>query len=160
MSSPRMNRWAAAAVAAALGPATVAAQATPGNEELLLRIDELNQKLLVLERKLELQDEASQTAVKSTTVVKASPKGFSLESPDKNNVVKLRGTLHFDGRHYQDDVTPETADTWLLRRVRPTAAVTAAAARGRRSAGPRRSAWRNRRRVRSGDASGAARTSG
>ena len=119
MSSPRMNRWAAAAVAAALGPATVAAQATPGNEELLSRIDELNQKLLVLERKLELQDEASQTAATSATVVKASPKGFSLESPDRNNVVKLRGTLHFDGRHYQDDVTPETADTWLLRRVRP-----------------------------------------
>ena len=120
MSSPRMNRWVAAAVAAALGPATAAAQATPGNEELLQKIDELSQKVLVLERRLEIQDEATQAASKSTPVVKASPKGFSLESPDKQNVVKLRGTLHFDGRHFQDDTTADTADTWLLRRVRPT----------------------------------------
>ncbi|HET9693101.1 MAG TPA: porin [Steroidobacteraceae bacterium] len=120
MSSPRLNRWTAAAVAAALGPATAAAQGTPGNEELLQRIEELSQKVLVLERRLEIQDEAAQSTSKSTPVVKASPKGFSLESPDKQNVVKLRGTLHFDGRHFQDDTTVDTADTWLLRRVRPT----------------------------------------
>ena len=36
------------------------------------------------------------------------------------NEVRVRGVLHFDGRYYADDVTPETADTWLLRRVRPT----------------------------------------
>lgn len=34
--------------------------------------------------------------------------------------IRVRGVLHFDGRRFSDDVTPGTADTWLLRRVRPT----------------------------------------
>ena len=34
--------------------------------------------------------------------------------------MKLRGLLHFDGRYFLDDATPDTADTWILRRVRPT----------------------------------------
>jgi phosphate-selective porin OprO/OprP len=122
MLSLPAHRWTVAAiVAAVLAPVTPSrAQDAATNDQLLQKIDELSQKILVLERKLEIQDETTQTAVKSTPVVKAGPKGFSIESPDKQNVVKLRGTLHFDGRHFQDDVTPETADTWLLRRVRPT----------------------------------------
>jgi phosphate-selective porin OprO and OprP len=84
------------------------------------RLDAQDQKIKVLERKLELQDEAAQAAAPSTPVVKAGPKGFSFGSPDNANVVKLRGNLHFDGRRFYDDVTPATADTFLLRRVRPT----------------------------------------
>ena len=55
----------------------------------------------------------------SNAVVKASPKGFSLQSADGQNQVKLRGVLHFDGRNFNDDVTPAMADTWGLRRARP-----------------------------------------
>jgi phosphate-selective porin OprO/OprP len=120
MSFSPASRWPAAALAAAaLAPAT-ASPADATNDELLQKIDELSQKVLVLERKLEIQDETTQTAAKSTPVVKASAKGFSVESPDKQNTVKIRGTLHIDSRHFQDDTTPDTADTFLLRRVRPT----------------------------------------
>jgi phosphate-selective porin OprO/OprP len=119
MFARHAQRWTAAAIAAALAP-VAAARAEPTTDELLQKIDELSQKVLVLERKLEIQDETTQAATKANAVVKASPKGFSIESGDKQNVVKLRGTLHFDGRHFQDDFTPDTADTWLLRRVRPT----------------------------------------
>ena len=114
------HRWTAAAIAAAALAPAGASHAEATTDELLQKIDELSQKVLVLERKLEIQDETTQTAAKSTPVVKASPKGFSVESPDKQNTVKIRGTLHFDGRHFQDDFTPDTADTFLLRRVRPT----------------------------------------
>jgi phosphate-selective porin OprO/OprP len=117
-SVPSSRRVLAAAIAAALLPAT--GQADPTSDELLQKIEELSQKVLVLERKLEVQDETTKSAAASTPVVKASPKGFSLASADNQNVVKLRGTLHFDGRQFQDDAAPETADTWLLRRVRPT----------------------------------------
>ena len=121
MSSPFVNRWTFAAIAAAAAVAPISgAQAETTNEELLQRIDELNQKVLILERKLEIQDDTTKTTVASAPVVKASPKGFSIASADNQNVVRLRGTLQFDGRHFQDDNTPETADTWLLRRVRPT----------------------------------------
>ena len=120
MSPSPAHRWTAAAIAAAALAPVTASHAEPSTDELLQRIDDLSQKVLVLERKLEIQDEATQTAAKSTPVVKASPKGYSIESPDKQNVVKIRGTLHVDSRHYEDDATAETADTFLLRRVRPT----------------------------------------
>jgi hypothetical protein len=46
--------------------------------------------------------------------------GFRIQSADGANVAPLRGVLHFDGRYFPDDVTPTTAGTWILRRVRPT----------------------------------------
>ena len=92
---------------------------SPATTELLQKIDELSQKVLVLERKLEVQDEATRTAVASTPVVKASPKGFSLASADGKNQVKLRGVLHVDGRFFESDDPEGLADTWQATRVRP-----------------------------------------
>lgn len=88
--------------------------------DLRERLDQQELKIKVLERKLELEEEAKKAGAASATVVKAGPKGFSIGSADNANVAKLRGVLHFDGRRYFDDVTPSTADTFLLRRVRPT----------------------------------------
>lgn len=84
------------------------------------RLESQQQQIKVLERKLELNDDAAKAAAASTPVVKAGPKGFSFGSPDGANVVKLRGTLHYDGRYFLDDTAPDLADTWVLRRVRPT----------------------------------------
>jgi phosphate-selective porin OprO/OprP len=89
--------------------------------DLRQRLDEQEQKIRVLERKLELNDEAVKAAVPNTPIVRASPQqGFRIQSADGANVARFRGVLHFDGRYFSDDVTPETADTWILRRVRPT----------------------------------------
>src|SRR5688572_27805595 len=89
--------------------------------DLRERLEAQEQKIRVLERKLELQDEAAKAAVPTTPVVRASPQqGFRIQSADAANVVRLRGVLQFDGRRYLDDITPPTADTWILRRVRPT----------------------------------------
>jgi phosphate-selective porin OprO/OprP len=114
----RANRWRTAAVAAVSLVPLPAALAEPTVAELLQRIEAQEQKILVLERKLEIQEETARSAATSTPVAKAGPKGFSLQSADGQNQVKLRGTLHFDGREFTDDVTPDTADTWLLRRAR------------------------------------------
>lgn len=108
----------AAAIAVALLPAAV--QADPVSDELLLqKIEELSQKVLVLERKLEVQDEATKAAVASTPVVKASPKGFSFASADGQNQIKLRGTMHVDGRFFESDDPEGLKDTWQATRVRP-----------------------------------------
>jgi phosphate-selective porin OprO/OprP len=88
--------------------------------DLKERLDAQQTQIKVLERKMESNDEAAKAAAPSTPVVKAGPKGFSIASPDGANVFKLRGLLHFDGRRFLDDITPETADTWTLRRVRPS----------------------------------------
>ncbi len=83
------------------------------------KLEEQEQQIRVLERKFELQQEANEAAAKSAATAKASPQGFSLASADGRNVVKFKGNFAFDGRWFLDDVTPDTADTWLLRKVRP-----------------------------------------
>jgi phosphate-selective porin OprO/OprP len=48
------------------------------------------------------------------------PNGFALQSADGANVLRLRGNVSVDGRYFTDSYTPPTADTWLVRRLRPT----------------------------------------
>ena len=112
------SRWRAAALAAASLLPLSAARAQPTVEELLRRLDEQEQKILVLERKLEIKEEADKAAASSNAVVKASDRGFSIQSADGQNQVRLRGVLHFDGRFMADDDTDLT-DQWQATRARP-----------------------------------------
>jgi len=50
--------------------------------------------------------------------VKASERGFSIQSADGQNQVKLRGVVHVDGRFMLEDDTDLT-DQWQATRVRP-----------------------------------------
>ena len=99
------TRTLRAAILAALALPLAAQAQEVSNEELLKRIEEQEQKILVLERKLEIDDEAAASAKESTAVVSAGPKGFSLRSADGKNALRLRGTLHLDGR-YLDGTDP------------------------------------------------------
>jgi phosphate-selective porin OprO and OprP len=110
----------ARAVSATLLLAAAGVAGADDVSELRERLEAQEQKIRVLERKLELQDEAAKAAVPTTPVVRASPQqGFRIQSADSANVVRLRGVLQVDGRRFTDDITAETADTWILRRVRP-----------------------------------------
>lgn len=116
----RRNRILAGSIGVLLA---LAAASAPADElsDLRDRLEAQEQKIKILERKLELNDEAVKAAAPTTPVVRASPQqGFRIQSADGANVARLRGLLHFDGRYFPDDITPATADTWLLRRVRPT----------------------------------------
>src|SRR5688572_12312317 len=108
-----------AAVLAALALPLAAQAQEVSNEELLKRIEEQEQKILVLERKLEINDEAAASAKESTAVVSAGPKGFTLRSADGKNQLRLRGTMHLDGR-YLEGVDATSIDTFVATRVRPT----------------------------------------
>ncbi len=46
--------------------------------------------------------------------------GFTLQSADGQNVIHLRGNLSLDYRYFDDSYTPVTADTFLVRKARPT----------------------------------------
>ena len=83
------------------------------------RIEEQDQKILVLERKLELKEEADKTAAGSAATVRADSRGFALRSADSKNQLRLRGVLHFDGRNLTNDDPNDTTDTWQATRVRP-----------------------------------------
>jgi phosphate-selective porin OprO/OprP len=113
------NMLIRAAVIAALALPLAATAEEVSNEELLKRIEEQEQKILVLERKLEIQDESAASAKEATPVVSAGPKGFSLKSADGKNQLKLRGTLHLDGRWISGTDPGGTFDTFTATRVRP-----------------------------------------
>ena len=117
------NKRAAAAAIAALLPLTgvaFAQNAATDNTDLRREIEDQKQRLAVLERKLEIQQEAATAAAASAPRVTASASRFQVGSTDNANFVRLRGTLHADSRVFGGDSVPETADTFLLRRVRPT----------------------------------------
>ena len=90
MSLSSIRRRSTILAAAVLLPLSAgqAQQAEPTIQDLLKRVDEQEQKILVLERRLEIQDDTAKTAKESTPVVKASPKGFSIQSPDGSNVMR------------------------------------------------------------------------
>jgi phosphate-selective porin OprO/OprP len=85
-----------------------AAHAEVSVEDLQRRLDEQEQKIRVLERRIELQDESA-----------ASAKGFSLRSADSSDQLKLRGVMHLDGRYTDDDEETAVFDTVQATRVRP-----------------------------------------
>jgi phosphate-selective porin OprO/OprP len=119
MKWPMRASQGLAAMAAVLLPLSYAAAESNDPTELKQEIEDLAQRLKVLERKLEVQQETAQAAAAETPVVKASPKGFSFQSKDGANIVKLRGLVQVDDRYFLDDVTPASSSTVILRRVRP-----------------------------------------
>jgi phosphate-selective porin OprO/OprP len=112
-----------AGAALALVPFSVALAQTPpanvDNATLQQRLEATEQRLKVLERKLELQNEAASAAAASAPQVRASATRISIGTADGANFVRLRGVMHVDGRHFEGDGSPAASNTWLLRRVRP-----------------------------------------
>ena len=123
MHTVRRAAWSAPSLAlasaiSALLPFSVHAQSADGaavNQQLA----EQDQRIRILERKLELSNETATAAAASNATAKAGPGGFSLQSADGKNVIKLRGTLNVDGRYFVDGITPTSADAFVLRKVRP-----------------------------------------
>jgi len=87
-------------------------------------IQDLDQKIRVLERKLEIADENAANKAKEATVVKADKSGFVLSAPDKSFQLKLSGYAQGDARFFVDDPDEKSTDTFVLRRVRPVLDVT------------------------------------
>jgi phosphate-selective porin OprO/OprP len=113
---------AAPAAPAALESAPPAAvPAAPA--DLAQRLDEIDQRSRIVERKLELAEEAAATKKKEAPTFSADEKGFGLSTADKTYELKLRGLLQVDGRRHFDtpsgDATLPDRDTFLVRRARP-----------------------------------------
>jgi phosphate-selective porin OprO and OprP len=60
------------------------------------------------------------SATQSNPQIFAGPGGFSFQSADGANQIRFHGEFDFDGRFYNDELTPDgSRSTWLLRRARP-----------------------------------------
>lgn len=107
--------------------------------DILQQLEELRQKVLVLERQQEIAQEEFAEQKKKTPVVVAGEKGFGLKSPDGAYEIKLRGLLQADARVFgsgikgqhaytgdtatqvlnADIATRSATDNFLVRRARP-----------------------------------------
>ena len=82
-------------------------------------VNELDQRVKVLERKLEIADETAATKAKESPTFTASGKdGFGWASADKVYSLKLRGYIQGDARYFLDDDDEKLTDTFTLRRAR------------------------------------------
>lgn len=94
--------------------------------------DELNQRVLVIERQLEIQKEEAETKAKDATTTKIDEKGVSIKKGDFE--LKIKGLVQADVRTFLDDYNPTNStvtattntnglysnDTVTFRRIRPT----------------------------------------
>lgn len=127
-NAKQMKKWrtirrftcsALAFSALAYGPG-VKAQDTkePDIKALLSRIDELENKVKVLERNREIDQDAVEEKKKTDPTFMISGDGLAMRTANSNFVAYVRGYAQLDGRFYPG--TPNAAnDTFLLRRVRP-----------------------------------------
>jgi len=99
---------------------SAANQSGDTHADLRQEIEEQKQRLAVLERKLEIQQEAATAAAATAPRITLNASRFQIGNTDNTNFIRFRGTLHADNRIFGGDSVPETADTFILRRVRPT----------------------------------------
>lgn len=119
------NRWSIALVAivglqASTGKLLAQDSGSSDTAGLLRRIEELEQKVKIQDRKTELDKEAAAEKAKSATSVSFGSGGLQVHSGDSNFVFRLRGNVQADGRFFLDDPAGVVNDTFLLRRVRPS----------------------------------------
>jgi phosphate-selective porin OprO and OprP len=103
-------------------PATVLANDSEELENLRQLVQELDQKIKVIDRKNELAEETAAAKKKETPVLVAGEKGFALKSADGNFEYTLKGLIQLDYRDFQNDGTPAVnqAEGFTARRIRPT----------------------------------------
>lgn len=106
-----------AALAAAITAWPAAAAENSEITALREQLRTLEQKLLVLERKQEIKEEA--TAAAPPPVVAAAANGFSLTGADKKFQLRIRANLQADARFFVSD-NVDGNDTFLIRRLRPS----------------------------------------
>ncbi|HTD85432.1 MAG TPA: porin, partial [Candidatus Binatia bacterium] len=112
------NQLRRAAVASAIGTLGLVAFVSPAlaqSDDLKSKVQDLEQQLKILQRQVELQNEASAEKAKTTPVISAGASGFSFRSADSNFMLRVRGYLQADSRWYIDDAAAGKAnDTFLL----------------------------------------------
>ena len=115
----KFNRWVvAAALLAAQGGFLQAQDRDDELEKLKRQMQELDQKVRILERNKELDAEAAAARAQTLPTVNLGAGGLSVSTGDSNFTLKVRGYLQADARFFASEEIKGN-DTFLLRRVRP-----------------------------------------
>ena len=117
---PIRTRVLAGAFAAGAALASPFAAAEDDVSQLKEQLDELDQKIRVLQRQQELDKEAAAARAKETPKVSTGKDGFWLRSADNDYQIRIGGVIQADARVYPDKTTPTSAtDSFVMRKVRP-----------------------------------------
>jgi phosphate-selective porin OprO and OprP len=79
----------------------------------------LEERVNLLERKVEVSEENGTTTAKTAARPAADKDGFALKSADGNFLIKVRAVVQADGRFYSEKTGASAVDQFLLRRIRP-----------------------------------------
>jgi phosphate-selective porin OprO and OprP len=104
--------------------------ANSDTESLRRELQQEKQRIQALEQRLAADEaahavaataaQAAAAANPNTLVGSFGPRGFTLQTVDGANQIHFRGNLSVDHRDFSDSYTPTSADTWLIRKLRPT----------------------------------------
>jgi len=119
--NPLRLRTVAGALAASVIVTSPYAFAQDDVSQIKQQLDELDQKIRVLQRLQELDKETAAAKAKETSTVSAGKEGFFIKSADNAYVLRIGGNIQLDSRWYFDKTSPVggTSDTFILRKVRP-----------------------------------------
>ncbi len=117
----KLNRWLV--ITALLSAQSGYELAEDQNQELQRlrqQLQELDQKVRILERNRELDAEAAEAKAKTVPTIALGAGGLNITSADTNFTLKIRGYAQADARFFLGDgEAVKGNDTFLLRRVRP-----------------------------------------
>lgn len=105
----------------AIAPRALSQETTTSDSaSLQSRVEELDQKVRVLERLRELAADSAAAAARDKVSATASSKdGFSIKSADGKFSIRFRGLVQTDGRFFLSDSAVPVTNTFLVRRARP-----------------------------------------
>ncbi|MEP6546139.1 MAG: porin [Gammaproteobacteria bacterium] len=108
---------------AALLKSAAAAQVAAGSVQspaMAAQVGQITQNAKQVSDQRSVTEQSAASATVSNPQIFAGPGGFSFQSVDGANQIRFHGEFDFDGRFYNDDLTPEgSRSVWLLRRARP-----------------------------------------
>jgi phosphate-selective porin OprO and OprP len=106
--------------AVVFAPATTSADEQESVSLLRQQIEELDQKIRILERKQELGEESTTAEFKKIPNITASDSGLRVQSKDKKYEFRFGGLVQVDYRNYiNDQEATDGTSGFSLRRVRP-----------------------------------------
>lgn len=88
-------------------------------EQRVDTLEGLDQKVKVIDRKLEVQEETQHEKSLEMPIVKVGEEGFSLSSPNHDYNIDFGGIIQADGRFFTSGADKDVGSTFFLNRVRP-----------------------------------------
>lgn len=121
-----MRRWAATLGVLSVWTLGFTRQATAQHDSAAVQdsslreqLEQLDQRVRILARLLELKQDSAAAAAKQQGRVTASREGFTIRSADGDFQLKVRGYIQADGRFFGGGAPALGTSTFFLRRVRP-----------------------------------------